>query len=371
MGRVLHDLVFGWRTAVLSVAALVILPIAVGLWSQLANRTANRDLALLLVVLVGVFTPWLIGFAGFYDRWRWLTFLPVAVPLLGPPLLWLYVEALVVGETPPRAWRHLLPGLVQFGWLLGGFVLPLDLKNRWADIAMQPGDLVFSLALIVSFAGYGTASWRRLAVYREALAQARSDDSRFAARWLTRALAAGALLAAFWTVYALWDLVRPLDYKGLMGLYVGVAAIAVYLAVEGWRNAALPFPPLRDLTPEPPAQERDWAALGEAWREKIRAEGWHREVDLSLQRAARLLGTNTSYLSRALNQGLGENFSRAINALRCEEVAARLTTAPPGAILDLALEAGFSSKASFNRAFRERFGMTPQAKRRELEGLKS
>lgn len=355
----------------LSVAALVILPIAMGLWSQLANRTANRTLALLLVVLVGVFTPWLIGFAGFYDRWRWLTFLPVAVPLLGPPLLWLYVEALVAGENPKGAGRHLLPGLIQFAWLLGGFVLPLDLKNRWADIAMQPADLVFSVALIVSFATYGAASWRRLVAYRAALAQARSDDSRFAARWLTRALAAGALLAALWTIYALWDLFRPLDYKGLMGLYVGVAAIAVYLAIEGWRNAALPFPALCDLTPEPSAQERDWAALGQAWWEKIRAEGWHREPDLSLDRTARRLGTNTGYLSRAFNQGLGQNFSRAINALRCEEVAERLAGAPSGAILDLALEAGFSSKASFNRAFRERYGMTPQAKRRTLESLKS
>ena len=88
-------------------------------------------------------------------------------------------------------------------------------------------------------------------------------------------------------------------------------------------------------------------------------------------RAARLLGTNTAYLSRAFNQGLGQNFSRAINRLRCEEVADGIASSPGAPILDLALDAGFSSKASFNRAFQDRFGMTPQAMRREARGLKA
>ena len=361
----LHGLVFGWRTAILTVAAAVVTPIALGLSTQLANRAANRLLGLLLLVLVGVFAPWLIGFAGFYDRWRFLTFLPVAVPLWGPPLFWLYVRALVRGRLGADYRRHLLPGIVQWAWLWGGFVLPLDMKLRWADLSGPAAGLVFSLALIVSFLGYGVASWRQLETYRRALVMTRSDDSRYAARWVTRALAAGGVLAAVWTVYAIWDLVRPLGYKGLMGLYAALAAITVYLAIEGWRHASLVFPTLGELALETPSQERDWKAWGESWLEKIRAERLHRQPDLSLHRAARLLGTNAGYVSRAFNQGLGLNFSRAINRLRCEEVAARIADAPRGAILDLALEAGFSSKASFNRAFMDRYGMTPQAMRRE------
>lgn len=367
----LGGLVFGWRTAVLSVAAAIILPIAVALCAQLTNRAANRFLGLLLVVLAGVFTPWLIGFAGFYDRWRWLTFLPVAVPLLGPPLLWLYVTTLARGRAPAGYLKHFAPGLLQFAWLLAGFLLPLPVKLRWADLANPASNLVFSVALIASFAVYGVASWRELEAYRASLAQTRSDDSRFAGQWLSRVLAAGGVLAGVWTVYAVWELIRPLGYKGLMGLYAALAAIAVYLAIEGWRNAALTFPCIDALTPEAPEPERDWTAQGGAWLERIRAEGWHRQADLSLHRAARLLGTNTAYLSRAFNQGLGQNFSRAINRLRCEEVADAITGHPEAPILDLALEAGFSSKASFNRAFQDRFAMTPQAMRREARRPKA
>ena len=36
-------------------------------------------------------------------------------------------------------------------------------------------------------------------------------------------------------------------------------------------------------------------------------------------------------------------------------------------LLDLALEAGFSSKASFNRAFRSAMGVTPSDYRRRLK----
>ncbi len=59
------DLVFGWRTAVLTVAAAILLPLAVGLSASFHNRLAARMLAALLIVMTGVFVPWLIGFAAF------------------------------------------------------------------------------------------------------------------------------------------------------------------------------------------------------------------------------------------------------------------------------------------------------------------
>jgi hypothetical protein len=86
---VFDDLVFGWRTAVLSVALFLVLALAAALTRPLVNRTANRTLAALLVVLAGIITPWMIGFAGFYDTWRWLSFAPFQVTLAVAPLIWL------------------------------------------------------------------------------------------------------------------------------------------------------------------------------------------------------------------------------------------------------------------------------------------
>jgi len=363
---VLDGLTFGWRTAILLVPSVVMLAIAAGLWNGLHNRQAGRFLALFIVVLVGVLTPWMIGFAGFYDRWQALTFLPVSVPLLGPPLFWLYVRALTHGSAPPRAWLHLLPGAVEFAWQAVPFLLPLETKQAWADLSNAPANAVLTTGLVTSFAAYGRASVEALRRYRLVLARGRSDDGRFAARWLSRAMAAGAILAVFWSVYAVWDVVRPLGYSGLMGLYAGLAAIGLFLAIEGWRQIHLAFPPIDQLIPAavPAVEERDWSAIGRDWIERVRVEGWYREPDLSLARVARLLGTNASYVSRAFNDGAGRNFSVVINGLRCDEVAQRLKAEDGGNILQFAIDAGFSSKASFNRAFRDRHGMTPQAYRR-------
>jgi AraC-like DNA-binding protein len=76
------------------------------------------------------------------------------------------------------------------------------------------------------------------------------------------------------------------------------------------------------------------------------------------------LGVNANYLSRAVNDGLGQNFSEMINGMRAEAVAAELDREGERTdLLELALEVGFGSKSSFNSAFRARFGVTPSAYR--------
>jgi AraC-like DNA-binding protein len=118
--------------------------------------------------------------------------------------------------------------------------------------------------------------------------------------------------------------------------------------------------------PAPAADARDWEAQGRAWAAIIREQQWARDPDVNLAGLARLLGTNSSYLSRAINSGAGENFSSFIARLRAEAVAARLTASDPADLLTIALEEGFGSKASFNRAFAAAFGCAPSVYRHRV-----
>jgi len=95
------------------------------------------------------------------------------------------------------------------------------------------------------------------------------------------------------------------------------------------------------------------------WADKVKAEDWASDPDLSLAALARKLGTNSGHLSRAINEGLGVNFATFVNDLRARRVAGMMAQGRKDDLLDLALEAGFSSKASFNRAFTATFGMAP------------
>ncbi len=359
------DLVFGWRTAVLTVAAAILLPLAAALWASFRNRLAARTLAALLVVMTGVFVPWLIGFAGFYDRWWWLTFAPFSNALLVPPLLYLHACALVTGRWPRAAWRHLLPGAIQFAYQAAAFLLPTRLKHRWADLAFTNGDAIVALLLATGFVVYGVWTIRLLRDYRDALSQKRSDDARFATAWLSRTAVAYPLLAIVWAGWLLIDAATPLGYAGLMPLYAAIAGFALYLGIAGWRYLALPFPALDALRlPDMPSPSgRNWQAQGEEWATRIRDNGWYRDDEITLRRLASLLATNETYLSRAFNEGLGVGFSDFVNGLRCEDVAAALATDDHRPMLAIALDAGFASKASFNRAFQRRYGRSPSAYR--------
>lgn len=360
---------FGWRTALLSLAFVQLLLIAGALARTLQNRTANRTMAVLLLVLAGIITPWMIGFAGFYDKWRWLTFAPLQISLAVGPLFWLYACALATGDWPEKARRHLLPPALQFLFYLLSFLLPMPIKWRWAELIGFPASLIFGLLLIASLFAYGIATYRLLKDYRTALVTARSDDHRYAARWLQAALVALAALLLVWTGYLFWDVYSPLGYEGLMGLYIAIALFALYLGIEAWRHAALPFPVLAELKPaaDPLPPPKNWKALGESWADRVKAEGWDMDPQLSLPLLARRLGTNSGHLSRAINEGLGINFSVFVNDLRSRRVVALLDAGREDDLLDLALEAGFSSKASFNRAFSASIGTTPSAYRTRLK----
>ncbi len=168
----------------LSIAFVQLLLLAAALSRTLRNRSANRTMAALLLVLAGIITPWMIGFAGFYDKWRWLTFAPFQITLALPPLFWLYVHTLVHGRWPERGWQHLTPAMLQLAFYTGSFLLPMPLKERWADFISFPFSVLVSLGLIAGLLFYGQKSLQLLSSYRAALATARSDDDKV--EWLSR-----------------------------------------------------------------------------------------------------------------------------------------------------------------------------------------
>jgi len=361
------ELYLGWRVALLGFASLQLLVLATAIALQPTNARANRLLAAFLVVLVGVVTPYTIGFAGAYDAWRWLTFAPLAITLALPPLLFGYTHALVKGRLPDRFGLHLaLPGL-QLGYLLVCFALPMDAKWDWytGTNARWVGP-AFDALLLVSLGIYAAMSLGLLKAYRTALADARSDDDRFATGWLARVIVALVVVFCLYAAFTVWDWLNGgIDFFQETGLYVALVVIGGYLGVEGWRHATLRFP-----VPVPPTAGEtaapDWSAVAAGFDAKLREAGWAREPDLSLPVLARRLGTNTGRLSRAINLGLGVNFSAWINGVRAEAMAAALDGGADGDLLTLAFDAGFSSKASFNRAFHVRFGIAPSRYRRRV-----
>jgi AraC-like DNA-binding protein len=361
------------------------------------NRRANRLLAALVALVALRLLPYVLGYAGAYDAHRWLTFAPFDLSLAFGPLLWGYVAALTTGERP-RHWRwHLAPAAVQLAYSLACFALPPDAKWRWYTgphlHAVAPAGLA---AALVSLAAYLRAAWVRRAAYQDWLAANLSNREELRLGWLRGLLLAFGATLCVGAGFALTSwLVAPLDYFDRFPQMVWLAGLVYFLGLVGWRHgerayphpvpipaevAADPEPPpppaddapppvvRSEATAEPLAGAGSTAALAALWAARVAEAGWWRDEELTLAVLARHLGTSPRSLSRALNEGLGQSFNEFVNRMRVDAVAAELRDpARRRDLLAVALDAGFSSKASFNRAFRAYTGTTPSEFRRRAE----
>ncbi|MBC2669546.1 helix-turn-helix domain-containing protein [Novosphingobium piscinae] len=372
---------FGPMSVTLLLCSVQGLMLAALLWRSRFNRAAGRWLALLIIAVAALITPYTIGYAGFYDRWPWLSFAPLSFTLAFGPLLYGYTAALI-GLPVPRAWPHFVPVTVQFLAYALVFPFPLSTKNWWNTIIHAPIiDPAFDIAALVSIAAYSAAAWRAYRGYRRWLDQNRTDGVDFDPVWIRNFLAALLLALLVWAGFLIAKQIDPTrDYFDQFPLYVGFSGLVIYLGIGGWRHSATPFPsmeagPLPEEA-EPPdmaaaaTPSRDWAQQGQAWLARIDNEALWRDPALTLAGLARILGTNTTYLSRGLGAAAGENFNAVINRRRVAELQT-LLQAPGEArdLLALAFAVGFNSKASFNRAFKEFAGMSPSSWRLKSQKL--
>ena len=83
--------------------------------------------------------------------------------------------------------------------------------------------------------------------------------------------------------------------------------------------------------------------------------------DLSLNLLSKHVAISEREISNAINQHLNKNFYTFINEFRVEEVITKIKDSNNVhiKILNLAFDAGFNSKPTFNRVFKEYTGNSP------------
>lgn len=354
------ELVFGWRSALLLVAFLHLIVSAGLLVRRDYDRLANRLLAALLLVVAGTLTPQIIGFAGFYDAYPWLSFAPFSNDLLTGPLILAYSLALTTGRVPGWAALLFLPAALDFAYNAFWFAQPLQDKWNWVAAAHDPYVApVRTLVALVLALGYLAAAGKVYLGYRKRLRDFSSAAAEFDPRWLAMFLAVMAGLIALWAGVDLAEaLFGPFGYFEEYPFFVLLAAVMDGLALAALQAHRTAFPKPGELPARGEPESRDWAADAASLRARIVSEGWHLEPRLTVTDLARRMGTNESYLSRTINRGANVNFNRFVNEIRVEAVKAKLTEGAPD-VLATALESGFNSKATFNRVFRDIAGETP------------
>lgn len=95
--------------------------------------------------------------------------------------------------------------------------------------------------------------------------------------------------------------------------------------------------------------------------EFLRLEKPWLKADFQLQDCAKVLETNTKYLSQAINDSYNQGFSSLLNELRVKEACIILNSevSKSYTIEAIAHQVGFNSKSAFNAAFKRFTGVTP------------
>jgi len=96
----------------------------------------------------------------------------------------------------------------------------------------------------------------------------------------------------------------------------------------------------------------------------------HFAGDISLDDIAKVAGVSRYHVTRVFGEATGHSVMRYVRGRRLTEAARSLSQGAPD-ILTVALEAGYGSHEAFTRAFREQFGLTPEAVRaqRHLDNI--
>lgn len=226
---------------------------------------------------------------------------------------------------------------------------------------------------------YAFLTVKMLLVYKHQLEQQRSDSEEFSLRWFV-------ILLIAMTVFNLIDLVR-LNLQPMISntwnLFGQGMNNLVWLFASGivtYQFAKLKGLPSRldliqiDSGPLPSIQKASVDQETEYYQsifaeidKQMQEHRYYLKPRLNLTELSDIMGFQIRDISRAINLQSQKSFNDYINGFRIEHVCEQLHRDNGQSLTSIALDSGFSSKASFNKVFKDKLGKTPSAYRAGLQ----
>ncbi len=364
-------------------------------WKGKAHQiNANFWLGAFLILCSAYVAPWMLGFAGWYDNQPYrdvLFYVPFQQLFWMGPLLYFYTQSLLnpAFRLKPILLWHFAPGLLYnlgmlYLWVYDAFIY--EGYYFYADQADKDFDPWYQYCGLASMVVYLILSLRYYQSYKNFIYEQTSFAEKILFRWIKNYLIAFLVMLLLPVVFDVLGLFYPelKTYTGSWWFFLFFSLITFYIGLSGYANSvqtSIPFelsvfdPKAMELETaetlliEPEAQNNLAKELDDAliWKAKIELllaqEKLYENPELTLTELAKKLQTNTSVVSKAINQGFEMNFNDLINHYRIEAVKEMLrqNAHKKSTLLGIAYDCGFNSKATFNRAFKKNTGLSPKA----------
>jgi AraC-like DNA-binding protein len=291
------------------------------------------------------------------------------VPVFGlGPCLYLYLKKLFIPYTPITK-KQILSHFALPGWQLFAqitiYSFYLLTVNKVINLNLNTSQLYhFYLAYseplsAATFVGYLIASFALLFDYRKSSAAPGflKENFRITFRWSSAILYAISVLSIIWIL----TIVAGFWYEGDSHYYVvelALVFVIYWIGFIGYHKIQL----ILRKAPKsiPPSSEVQQAYLKQLIH-AMDSDRKYLDPELNQTKLSIATGVPIKLISTTLNQVGQTNFNNFVNAYRIEEVKKRLKDGKANhlTISAIALECGFNSHATFQRAFKLHTGTTP------------
>jgi AraC-like DNA-binding protein len=343
------------------------------------NRKDSKWLSIFIFLCGLYICPFMLGYAGWYsikDYREFLFFIPFQQLFLIGPVLYFYTQSLLnkgfkVSRTEII---HLLPALVYLIYSLIVFVADelffyADGRDKDLDFWYQMSGLIFMLFYLVLSLRY-YKNYRAYTIEEVSFA----DDISF--KWIKHFMLAFSsiliLRVLFFILHPEWD-----EFGSKYWYYLCFSILFLYIAITGYSstlNTNSNFRFDKSILLQPTAtnendklnSDKVTEELREIWRSKIISlfenSKVYKNSNLTLSDIAKELDTNRNIISGVINSEFQLNFNDFVNKKRTEAVINKIEQGEhlTNTLLGIALDCGFNSKTTFNRAFKKNTSITPK-----------
>lgn len=331
------------------------------------QRLSDKLLGWIMFILAMELQDYTFGFAGINVLWNELNGFPRGVSLLFGPIVYFYFRSQVNRNfriEKKHLW-HFLPYIVAFLYEFVAFAQgPEAVETLQSSGHYMVLGYVNRVLRIASFAYYLSRCIIIYKKYREWSLNQFSNIQLISFTWFRNFIYAMIFWLLFREVMNVLDAIMNLEFYQDWWWNLALVAVTYYIGLAGYSQnqpAKIEFKlePQREEKTEPNGYENGIAKKLITLMEEDRL---YIQPDLNLQELAQHLKINAVQLSATINQAFGKNFNEYINTYRIEEFI-RLHSADEDrryTLLSMALDSGFNSKATFNRAFKKIKGVTPK-----------
>ena len=342
-----------------------------------SNVVANRTMAIFVAAFSMILCYYVLYWTGYSCNFMWTKGWCSALPFLLGPLMYLYIIIIKNGELPTNYKKHFIPFAVHLTYMLP-FINWFTTGPEVIATSQEPMNLFLQDKIyrhlnfvITSFQVFNALQFLSMFIYaflllRLLIKQQKekhgSEHQQMKYRWYVRNISFYVLFSLCFSSYWI-TLYFGISIDGLDYLVSGIMSLCIYLIGYGaFRQPLSLFEQKNAITRKklPPA---DLILQSQKLTTYLETQKPWLDSELNLNKLSELLQMPVHELSFLINSTLHKNFSELVHDYRIKEACRLLLdeSYSDSKILSIAFDVGYTNKATFNAAFKNKMGVSPSA----------